>query len=65
MARKDITVALGGDAGDELFAGYDTFRALKIARTAYPLLQKPVHDGILAILSKLPIKHGYMPFHFK
>jgi asparagine synthase (glutamine-hydrolysing) len=46
MARQYVTVALSGDGGDELFAGYDTYIANKVARS-YRRLPSFLRKGML------------------
>ncbi len=62
---KKVKVALGGDGADELFAGYDPFRALKLAEIYNDFVPKPVHKGIRMLFSRFPVSHRNMSLDFK
>ena len=65
MTRRHVTVALGGDGGDELFAGYAPFKALRWARLYERLIPRPVHRAMLWMAGRLPTSHAYMSLDFK
>lgn len=65
FTRQHVTVALGGDGGDELFAGYDPFRALKKAELYSRLVPRPVHEAIRMVAARLPVSHENMSLDFK
>ena len=65
FTRQHVTVALGGDGSDELFAGYDTFGGLKKAELYAKLVPRPVHHAIVALASRMPVSHSNLSFDFK
>jgi len=65
FTRQHVTVALGGDAGDELFAGYDPFLALRKAELYRRFVPRPVHQAIRLLAARLPVSHRNMSFDFK
>ena len=65
FARRSITVALGGDGGDELFAGYDPFKALAPAGWYNALVPSWMHGGILRMAEWLPVSERNMSLDFR
>jgi len=65
FTRRHVKVALGGDAGDELFAGYDPFVALRKAELYSKFIPRPVHQAIRLLVARMPVSHRNMSFDFK
>ncbi len=65
FTRQHVTVALGGDGGDELFAGYDPFLALKKAEIYSQMVPRPVHTAIRLLATRLPVSHKNISLDFK
>lgn len=68
FAREHVTVALGGDGGDELLAGYPTYQAQMLAGL-FDHLPGPAAAlvGMTArtLVGKLPVNHDNLSLDFK
>lgn len=65
LARDYVTVALAGDGGDELFAGYDTYKAYQLARY-YRRVPKFIRDHLVRnIAALLPASPRRLSFEFR
>ena len=65
FTREYVKVALGGDAGDELFLGYPSFIAHKI-NSYLDMLPHPLNKIPLKVLAAAaPVSYDYMSLNFK
>ena len=65
FTKKYVTVALGGDGGDELFAGYDPFLATYWSKY-YEKIPYQIHENIIKpLVDKLPVSSKNMSLDFK
>lgn len=65
FTRSHVTVALSGDGGDELFAGYDPFKALTPARLYDRLVPRGLHRGLRRLVDLMPVSPRNMSLDFK
>lgn len=65
LASDHVKVALGGDGGDELWAGYPTCPAHRAAAW-YGRIPGIVRRGMIQpLIARLPVQHGYQPLEWK
>jgi asparagine synthase (glutamine-hydrolysing) len=65
FTRKHVTVALGGDGGDELFAGYPMYFGHRMAR-AYERVPRLLRQGVIEpFVNALPVKTKNLSFDYR
>jgi asparagine synthase (glutamine-hydrolysing) len=65
LTRKHVTVALSGDGGDELFAGYLTYQADKLARMYSRVPGILSRKAVPWLVHQLPVSDTKINFGFK
>jgi asparagine synthase (glutamine-hydrolysing) len=65
FTRRHVKVALGGDGGDELFAGYPTLQAHRLAGY-YLKAPRLLREGVVEpVVRRLPVSRGNLSFDFR
>lgn len=65
FVRQHVTVALGGDGGDEIFAGYPMYYGHKMARV-YDSIPRFLRSGMIEpVVNSLPVSTKNLSFDYK
>jgi len=65
LARRHVKVVLSGEGGDEVLAGYETYRARRIA-ALYAMLPEAIGARMVpAVVRRLPVSHAKVSFDYK
>jgi len=64
IAKGQVVVVLSGEGGDEVFAGYETYAAYKMAARA-KRIPRWFRNGVIApLVHRLPVSHKKLSFEF-
>jgi len=64
LARSMVKTVVGGEGGDELFGGYQTYYLNKIA-TPYRRVPRVIRNWIKTVTENLPESHSYLSWAYK
>lgn len=64
LSRRNVTVALSGEGADELFGGYITYRADRLAEHARSV-PSPLRRSLLGLLRYWPVSSEKISFEYK
>jgi len=64
FTKDYVKVALGGDGGDELFAGYPTYQAFLLSRY-YEKLPRLIRSFVETVVKRLPVSFDNMSLDFR